>query len=219
MTFEALVDRLTSLFDVTQTQAVAVVNERLNRMVVESTAIRSIMSLGTTTSGTTSYTLASNVAKILKAQVAFTAGTAIYEGAETIEDLWDLDAGIATATDDAYWVVIEPDSDALATTDSFRLYPTPAESGKTITGLVALRPAALTYTSGTALPIPVDVHPALLDGAKAELFDDEGRQDEAAKMEASFNDGIRALRKQVDSRGKGSGRHRIRVAGYDLNRR
>lgn len=218
MTFEALVDRLVAQFDVTQAQAVAIANERLSQMAVESTAIRAIISLGTTTSGTSSYTLASNVAKILKAQVPYTAGTTVYEGSETLENLWDVDAGLAEAPDDAAWVVIEPDTDTDATTDKFRLYPTPGESGKTISGLVALRPAALTYVTATVIPIPVNAHAALLDGAKAELYDDEGRQDEAAKLEASFQDGIRVLKKEVTSRGKGSGRHRIRVAGYDLAR-
>lgn len=219
MTFEALVDRLTSLFDVTQQRAVDVANERLTRMVVESTAIRAIISLGTTTNGTTSYTLASNVAKVLKIRVDYTAGTAIYEGQETIEDLWDIDAGIAEpSSTDAYWFVVEPDTDTDATTDKLRLYPTPGETGKAISGLVALRPATLTYSTNTALPIPIDVHNNLLDGAKAELFDEEGRQDEAAKHEASFQDGIRILKRQVESRGKGSGGHRMRVRGYDLAR-
>lgn len=218
MTFEALVDRMVAAFDVTQAQAVAIANERLTRMVVESTAIRAIISLGTTTSGTTSYALAANVAKVLKVQVAYTAGTAIYEGTETIEAMWDLDAGIASAPPDGYWFVIEPDTDTDATTDKLRLYPTPGESGKTITGLVALRPAALTYTSNTALPIAVNVHPALLDGCKAELSDDEDRQDTAAKLEAEYAAGIQRLLREVTGRGKGSGRHRMRVSGYDMGR-
>jgi hypothetical protein len=220
MTFDDVVDSLTSLFDVTTTKAAAVTNDRLQDMVTRSTALRAITSLGTTVNGTTSYALAANVAKIFKAWVAYTAGTAVYEGTETIEDLVDLDAGLADVvdTDTAYWVVIAPDADALATTDNFRLYPTPAESAKTITGLVALRPAVLTYGSASALPIPTETHRDLLEGAKAVLYAEEGREDEAAVPDAKYEQGIKELLAGVERRGKGSGSHRIRVVGYDLNR-
>lgn len=215
MTFEALVDRLTALFDVTQAHAVDVANERLADLATKSTAIRAVISLGTTTSGTSSYTLASNVVKIIQAKATYSAGTVIYDGVVSIEDLWDTDVGDTTISGNV--IAIEPDSDTSATTDNFRIYPTPTESGKTITALVALRPATLTYTSGTALPIPVDQHPALLDGCKAELFDEEGRQDEAAKHDASFQLGVKALESQVNKRGKSTST-RMRLAGYDLTR-
>jgi hypothetical protein len=106
----------------------------------------------------------------------------------------------------------------LQTTDNLRLYPAPGEAGKAITGLVALRSATITYGSSTALPIPVNTHEHLLAGCKAELSDEESRQDVSAKFEAVFQAGIARLRDDQTSRGKGSGRHRLRVAGYDLTR-
>ena len=217
MTFEGLVDRLTSLFDVTQSRAVDVANERLSELVARSGALRAVVSLGTTVSGQASYTLAANVVKILKVEVAYTAGTVEYAGVSTLEDLWDIAAGRAEVREPV--VAIEADADSSMTTDNFRVYPAPTETGKTFTGLVALRPAVLTYTSGTALPIPVDQHPALLAGCKAELFDDEGRQDEAAKNEAEFNAAVVMLDRAVNKRGKGSGGTRMRIRGYDLARR
>lgn len=216
MTFEGLIDRLTSLFDVTQARAVDVANERLSDMVARSTALRAVVSLGTTTSGQASYALASNVVKILRAEVQYAAGTTEFEGVATLEDFWDVAAQRSEFTGPV--IAIQPDSDASMTTDNFILYPTPAEAARPITGLVALRPATLTYSSATALPIPVDTHSRLLAGCKAELFDDEGRQDEAAKNEAEFEQGVRILEGQVNKRGKGSQGTRMRVRGYDLAR-
>lgn len=220
MTFEGLVDRLVSLYDVSQTRAVDVANERLQRMATESKGIRSVKSLGTTTAGTSSYALDSTVIQVFKVKVAYSAGTINYEGVVSLEDLWDLDNETAEVadTDSAYWFAIEADTDSSQATDNLRLYPTPQESSKTITGLVALQPATLTYSSSTALPIPLDVHEHLLAGCKAELLDEESRQDESAKLEGVFQAGIVKLRDRVQERGVGSGRHRIKVSGYDLTR-
>lgn len=212
MTFEGLVDRLMSLFDVGQTRAVDVANERLGRMVAESTALRAVVSLGTTTANVASYTLASNVVKVLKVTI----GTSVYEGSATIEEFFDIAAG--NATTDGYFYAILPDSDADMNTESIQFYPAPSTTGMTISGLVALRPAVIVYASATALPIPVNVHPALLAGCEAELADEEGRQDEASKGEIDFAAGIKALEGVANGRAKGSGRHRPRIAGYDFPR-
>ena len=48
MTFDSLVDRLVSLYDVTTTRAAEVANERLGRMVAEAKSLRKIVTLGTT---------------------------------------------------------------------------------------------------------------------------------------------------------------------------
>jgi hypothetical protein len=217
MTFEQLVDRLLSLFDAGQARAVDVVNERLARMVTEAEYLRKIMSLGTTVAGQASYPLDSTVTKILQVRIDFTDGTVLYDGTETLEDLWRVDAGAADAGPGTF-VVIEPDSDGSGNTDNFRLYPAPAEAGLSVQALVVVQPATLTYSSGTALPIPLDAHEQLLAGCKAELHDEEGRQDEAAKFEAVFGSGISKLSKRVQSRGKGSSGHRLRVRGYDAPR-
>jgi hypothetical protein len=220
MNFDELVTRLTGLYDVTTTRAAEVANERLQRMVAEAKSLRAIKSLGSTVAAQTSYTLDPTVVHVYKVKVAYTAGQINYEGTESIDALWDIDAGVAEASDpdSAYWFAIEADSDSLQTTDNLRLFPAPGEAGKAITGLVALRPATITYGGSTALPIPVNTHEHLLAGCKAELSDEEERQDVSAKFEAVFQAGIARLRDDQTSRGKGSGRHRLRVAGYDLTR-
>lgn len=209
-TFEATVDRLQSLFDCSQARAVDVVNERLSRMVSESESLQAMVSLGTTTAGTASYTLPSNVVNVLRVLI----GTQPYEGSESLEAFQDIDAGLADT--DGYFYAILPDADSDENTSSLRFYPAPSTTGTAISALVALMPSTLTYTSGTALPIPLDTHPHLLAGAKAELFDEEDRQDEAQKEEAVFAAGIAKLAKRVKDRAKGTGHHRMRMAGYDF---
>lgn len=232
MTFEQLVDRLTSQFDVSQPDAVAVANERLARMVTEAKSLRAIISLGVTTAGQARYSLASNIAKVYKvvltdddtfpddnvlpADDAVPGENAnVYEGEVSIEDMWNASVGLATIVGNVF--TIEPNADSDMNTEAIRLYPAPTATGMGIIALVALRPATLTYGSATALPIPLDLHNNLLDGAKAELFDDESRQDEAAKLEVSFASGARALATGVATRGKAAS-GRMRVRGYDLSR-
>jgi len=235
MTFEQLVGRLTGLFDVTQTRAVDVANERLGMMVAQAQSLRAILSLGVTVADQARYTLPSNVVHVFKVMLTEDESfpgdnvlppddavpgtdTGVYEGVVSIEDLWDISVGDMDLADDAKVFAVEPNADSDMTTESIRLRPAPSTADLGIIALVALRPAVVTYATATALPIPVDQHPALLDGAKAELFDEEGRQDEAAKHDASFQLGVQALSGAVNKRGKGSGRHRMRVSGYDLAR-
>lgn len=217
MNFDGLVDRLLTLYDVGAPRVTDVANERLERMTTEAEFLRRITVLGTTVVDQASYVLDESVTKILEIRIDFTAGTALYEGKETLEDLWRVDAGEAAAGCDGY-VVIEPDDDQDGTTDNFRLSPTPAEDGKDIIGLVVVAPATFTYGASSRLPIPLDTHSHLLAGCKAELSDEEGRQDEAAKFESVFGAGIAKLEKRVTSRGKGDGSHRMRLGGYDFRR-
>jgi hypothetical protein len=220
MTFDDLVTRLVSLYDVTTTRAAEVANERLQRMLAEAKSLRAIKTIGTTVANQSSYALDATVVQVYKVKIPYATGTINYEGTESLEDLWDVDSGISEPTnpDTAYWFAIEADSDSSQTTDNIRIYPAPGTSGVTITGLVALRPATITYGSSTVLPIPLNAHEHLLAGCKAELSDEDARQDESAKFEAVYQAGIGRLRGDVQSRGVGSGRHRMRVAGYDLTR-
>lgn len=235
MTFEQLVDRLTSQFDVTQPRAVDVANERLAQMVSKAKSLRAAVSVGITTADCARYPLPANVAHVYKLVLTeddtfpddnvlppddSLPGTnaGVYEGEVSIEDLWNVSVGMASIGPDQNVFAIEPNADEDMNTEAIRLYPAPSTTGMGIIGLVALRPNTLTYSSATGIPIPIDQHGALLDGARAELFDDEGRQDEALKMEASFMQGTEALERAVNSRGTGSGGHRMRVRGYDLAR-
>lgn len=220
MDFDGLVGRLTSLYDVTTTRAAEVANERLKRMVAESKALRTIMTITTTVADQAAYTLDPSVVQVYKVKVVYDDGQINYEGTESIEALWDIDADVAEPVDpdSAYWFAVEPDTDAVIGTDLLRLYPAPEVSGKDIKAIVAIRPGTITYGDGTALPISAATEEYLLAGCKAELSDEEGRQDESARFEVTYQAGIQRLRAEVEQRGKGSGRHRMRMVGYDLRR-
>lgn len=219
MTFESLVDRLVSLFDVSQTRAVDVANERLQRMCAAAENIKALRTnLGPTVANQASYALAVDIVQVYRVRVAYTSGTVTFAGSGSLDDIWDLEDGNARVEDGTNFYVIEPDADGTGTTGNLRLYPTPTVSGAAISAIVAVIPAALTYGSATALPIPLDVHEHLLAGCKAELSDEDERQDNSAKWESVFEAGVKRLEKRENSRGKGTDRHRMGVVGYDLRR-
>lgn len=216
MTFEGLVDRLVSLFDVSQARAVDVANERMQRMAAGAKSIRALRTnLGPTVANQATYALATDIVQVYKVRVAYASGTVTFEGTESLDAIWDLQDGNATGTGN--WFVVQSDADASEATDNLLLYPTPTEAA-VMSGLVAVIPAAMTYVSASALPIPLDCHSHLLAGCKAELLDEDSRQDESAKLEVVFEAGIKRLSARVNSRAKGSGGHRLRVGGYDFSR-
>ena len=220
MTFESLIDKITSQFEVSQATAVALANERLDRMLAESEYLMVAKSLGTTTADEDTYVLDTGITddqtlvdlSIIKIEDS-SGDVVLYKGV-AIEDLWRVDAGLAevvTETGEGVFAIL-PQSDGDL---EIRLSPAPAESSLTILGLWAMIPTALTYTSNTALPIPRDAHPHLLDGVRADAYDLEDRQDMSAKMEGKFAEGVAKLVKRKNSRGDGSGPHRMSVWGYD----
>jgi hypothetical protein len=218
MTFEQLCDRLTSLFDVSQSRAVEVSNERLSRMVGEAKSLRSLVNIGTTVASQATYALAATIVQVYRVSVPYSSGTVTYAGTETLDMLMDITSGTAESRYEQAFYAVQPDADALQTTNNLYLSPAPSEAGKTITGICAILPATLTYASATALPIPLDLHTRLLAGCKAELSDEESRQDEAAKHEAVFEFGVRKLEARANSLARGSDRHRMRLVGYDTRR-
>jgi hypothetical protein len=217
--FDALCDRLISLYDVGQTRAVDVANERLALMLGQAKSLRKLVTIGTTVADQHTYALDASIVEVRRVTVAFTAGTVTYTGTESIDALLDLASGDAVDPSGCgKWYAVQADTDGTMTTDNLYLYPAPDEAGASIVGVCAILPATITYGSSTALPIPVDVHKDLLAGCKAELSDEESRQDEAAKWEAVFASGIVKLAARQKSRGQGSDRHRMRLAGYDMRR-
>lgn len=216
MNFDALVDRLQSLFDVGQTRATDVANERLSSMLGSSKSLRGLVTLGTTVSGTATYALPSTVVEVYRVSVAYTSGTVWFEGTESLDALLDLTAGNAYGCGN--WYAVQPDTDSSMNTENLYLSPTPTASGATITGRCAVLPATITYGSSTALPIPIDTHRHLLAGCRAELLDEDSRQDESGKLETVFEAGVKRLAAREAAKGKGSGGHRMRMANYDFRR-
>lgn len=218
MTFEQLVDRLMSLHDCGQQRAVDVANERIARMAEESRAVRATVNLGSTVAGQTGYAVTDEIVQVFRVKAAYTAGTTLYQGTESRDALEDLQLGLATVSGcgQGHWYVFDPDSDDSAATSDLFLWPAPEESGVAITGRCAVIPDALSYTSGTALPFPRSLHDDLLAGCRATLLSEESRQDEAVGYESQFAAGVRKLEARERARGKGSDRHRLRMARYDF---
>jgi hypothetical protein len=206
--FDEATVRLTSLYDVTQAQAVAFLNERLARMVAESEWLMVTKSLGTTVADQANYALAADLVDLAAVKIVNGDDTWLYYGT-SLDDLWREDAGDGDTS--GFAIDYQADGDP-----EIRLEPAPDTAGLTITGLYAQMPTVLTYGSSSALPIPVDVHTHLLAGAQADCLDQEGRMDLSAKYEARFEEGIIKLRRRKNSRGDSAAPQRMLVGGYDF---
>lgn len=214
MTFDDLCDRLTSLYDVGNTRAVAVANERLSSMLGSSKSLRSLVSFGTTVSGQSEYTIPTTpwtVVEVYRVVIAYTSGDVTYKGTETLDALQDLQAGAAFDPGCGNYYAITPTTG----TEKLLLSAAPTEAGAEITGNCAVLPPAIVYGMGGVIPIPIDCHRHLLAGCRAEVLDEQSRQDESAKFEVVFEAGVKRLVARQNSRGKGSDGHRMRYAGYD----
>ena len=215
-TFEGLVDELRTQFDVTQTRAVEVVNHRLQEILARAEALEYRKSLGTTTSGTSTYTLAASIISLGRVRADYSTGTVLYEAIDS-RQLDEVDAGLRTLDPDVTVFALLHDTDDDATTASLRIYPTPSESSVTLLGIYAGLPSELTYSSGTALPLNVDFHEALLAGCRAEFYArEEERPDLAATEEAKFAAGIDGLRKRKNARTEGDAPLRAQMWMFDF---
>jgi len=217
-TFETLVDELRVQFDCSQTRAVEVVNHALDLMLTEAEAMEYLKTLGNTTSGTDTYSLTASIQKLKQIRVDYTAGTVLYEAAPGgLRMLWDLDVGNLYANSNEAYFAVVPDTDDDATTGSLRLYPVPAESGEAMLGRYTGLPADLAYASNTALPVPADVHDALLAGCRAEFYRrDEDNPGLAATEQQAFEAGVALLRKRINARGEGDAPIRAQLWGFDF---
>lgn len=221
MTVEQLVDRITAAFEVSQTTALAFFNERLARFIAESEYLMVTRSLGTTVANQTNYVLDTGITDdqtlvdLSIVKITDSSGdTTLYKGV-SIEALWHVDASLAEVTSPAgegvFAIDYQSDGDL-----EIRLEPAPESAGLSIYGLFAQTPSTLTYATATAIPVPVDFHNHLLDGVRADCYDAEDRQEMSAKMEASFAQGIARAVKRKNSRGDGSGPHRMQCWGFDF---
>jgi hypothetical protein len=217
-TFETLVDELRTQFDCSQARAVEVANHALDLMLTEAEALEYLKTLGNTTSGTSTYSLTASIQKLKQIRVDYTAGTILYEAAPGgLRMLWDLDVGNLYANSNEAYFAIVADTDDDATTSSFRLYPTPAESSKAMTGRYTGLPADLAYATATALPIPADTHDALLAGCRAEFYRrDEDNPNLAAPEQQVFETGVALLKKRINARGEGDAPIRAQLWGFEF---
>lgn len=216
MNFDTLVDRAVSLYDVSSTRASDVANERLQRMLGASKSLMKVATIGTTVAGQAAYPLDATIVTVKRVFVTYTSGVVTFEGTETLDSLTDLANGLATVYGCSNFYTVAYDTDSSQVTNNLYLSPAPTEAGASITANCAVLPAAITYGSTTALPLPLDFHEHLLAGVKAELSDEDERQDSGAKFEGVYQAGITLLTKRQQGLGQGSDRHRMRMVGYDV---
>lgn len=219
MNFDGLVDRLTSLYDVGTPRATDVANERLSSMLGSSKSLRGLVDLGTTVAGQALYALPSTVLEVYRLDVAYTTGTVTYKGTATLDELQDLASGAAHDPGCGHWYTVAPDTDVSMNTANLYLSAAPTVAGAAMTGNCAILPPTIVYGLEAVIPIPIDCHRHLLAGCRAELSDEDSRQDESAKFEAVFEAGVKRLESRENSRGTGSDGHRMRMSGYDFGRR
>lgn len=217
MNFDTLVDRLTSLYDVGTPRATDVANERLSSMLGSAKSLRGLVDLGTTVAAQATYALPATVVEVFRLEIAYTTGTVLYTGTETLDALQDLARLTVSDPGCGHWYAVAPDADASMNTANLYLSAAPTVAGAAMTGNCAILPATLTYGGTLALPIPLDCHRHLLAGCKAELCDEEST--DSSKFEAVFEAGVKRLEARQNSRGAGSDGHRMRMSGYDFGRR
>lgn len=212
MTGADLVARITGEFDIDVSQALAWLNERYGRMVAESLYRAAKKSLGNTVAGQSNYALPVDVVDIARIRIDESDGTVGLYEPTSLEQLWNIDASRSVLVGTGGLFAEDHQADG---TVEVRIYPAPEQAGLAITGLQALQPVALTNTGGSTPIIPAHLHTYLLDGARSDGYDDEGRQDLAAKFEGRFEQGVEKLRRFKNTR-TGPGASRVRVAGYDF---
>jgi hypothetical protein len=206
--FDEATVRLTSLYDVTQAQAVAFLNERLARMVAESEWLMVTKSLGTTVADQANYALAADLVDLAAVKIVNGDDTWLYYGT-SLDDLWREDAGDGDTS--GFAIDYQADGDP-----ELRLEPAPDTAGLDITGLYAQLPTVLAYGSSSVVPLPRDVHRDWLAGGRADCLDKEGRQDLAAKYEQQYEQGIVKLRRRKNSRGDSAAPQRLLIGDYDF---
>lgn len=198
MTFDDIVDRCVEQFDVTQAKAVAWTNERHARMCAEAQFRMAKKSIGTTVAGQSNYALPAEVVDLARIRIDYSDDPVLYDRVG-IEQLWELDT-LPGARLTGVGGVFAEDYQADGTVE-VRLYPAPDEAGLAITGLQVIQPATLSYGSGSALVVPTDLQPYLLDGVLADGYTQADENlDRAAYHEQRFAEGTERLRRRKNTR-------------------
>lgn len=195
MTFDQLVDRVVSMFDIDQATVVLWANERHKRMVGEALYRLAELSLGNTVAGQSDYALPDADLDVALLQVG--ADTEPYFRTNAAE-LARVRAGIAFVNDAPGAFALYADS---AGVQKIRLYPTPTVSGTAIVGFGSIAPADMTYGGGASPIIPTHLHPFLLDGVIADGYEQvDERWDLAGPHEQRYEAGIDKLRRFKNTR-------------------
>lgn len=179
------------------------INERYKEAVARSEWRRAIINLGPTVAGTASYTLPTNVVRIL---AGLQIGTAEYHPIGQ-SDLWGAQSGRLHIT--PAWRL----SYTSTGTRQIILDDPPDTSGDAINALVALLPDTLTANDSPIFP--EDLHPGLVDGAAATGLSRYAEQRSAAEWhEARFREMIQELKRRASTMGQPTGPVQVGVFGY-----
>lgn len=210
-TVQGLIDQVKSeaTFDVTDAQALAWLDRRHKKMVVRARALRKSVSVGPTVANQRDYALPADNVEVHEILVD---GTPY---------------GRATHTDLAYgalgWVVLDgvggvASSEETATGGAeIALYPTPTQSGLTITVRGVFRPADLVVGQDTAIMVPDEFLDSLVSGAIATgLARKDYRPDLAQSFEADYENACEEWRRQLRRRYRGAGPTPIRIQGVNI---
>lgn len=208
MTAAEIVARVRSQFDVSDAEALASLNDRYKRLVGESQWLLQQVNLGTTAIDQATYTLPDNVADLRYVYVQDAEGPSEYSRVGDADILGLKTGRLRTSGSGGVFAPAYSSSGG----SQVELYPAPDAAGSTVYGLGAVVPADLALADTPA--VPVDFHPALVDGVIADLYArvDE-RLDLAQVHETRFVSEIERLRRRKNSR-VGSGPQQIQVKGY-----
>lgn len=179
-------------FDISTTDALALLNERHGIMCVRAEVLRPTVSIGPSVADQADYALPATVAEVRRVLV----------------DGWEI----------AYVPQAEHNDDcppgwATAVTatggQSVRFAPPPDTDGLPVEAIVIRRPDDLALTDSPL--VPAEFYRALREGVAASLFAEDAEQAAVAdRLEARFDTACEELRRQL-RRGRRSGPARIRV--------
>lgn len=202
MTFEQLKARVAA-DGVSDTEAGVLVNQAYQALVVRAKFLQKSITLGTTVAEQAVYDFPeSDLVQIESVWI----GTVCYDRVG-LEELREVVAGRGRIEDPRRGIV-SPYFDSTGN-PQFRLYPVPGESGETIDGIVVDTPAEL--TAGQSPVTPVDFDQAIIDGARARIYDEEDEDGgNRERLDAKFDSEVRRLEGRKHTRiGRGPQQARI----------
>lgn len=205
--YDALVDTLVAQFDAERPDVERIVNDRVRRMAQRAKWRQAVVSVGSTTVDDSTYQLSGSVLDIDVLKVD--GETYLRVTAEALDALRHGSLALTEVTG-AYAV-----RGVAGATVQVDIFPTPEEAGLEITAEGAISTLQMSYGSGAALPLPIDVHGYLLSGCRADCYRQfEDRPDMTPPEEAEFEQGVIELRRIRQQRAGLP--TRVAVQGFDF---
>lgn len=201
--FSDLVSRLRTMSPMSEAEAKARLNQAHKRMVVEGEALKQSVAIAETVADQAVYELDPDIAQLLNVRID--GKRYVRKSVDEIEDLGASEA-YSRGFPQRYFA---PEFSG-AGAGELRVYPTPTDTGLSITGRAVMLPPDL--VNDTDYPsLPSDFHEDLIDGAMATvLLRDDERLSDAFALEERFRGRIKELHGRINRR-IGSGPARIKL--------